>query len=179
MWSSCHVIPRFQRPTAANAADHGHPCSTLRWTAETPYGYLWGLRSPPSKAFFLHASLEAQRGLRRRPHHSEFITAMAFQSMVSGGADCGPVNPLAGFLKRQEQDTSLQRDSYGPQQQGNPGLRSAGVRPGGGDLAEAEHFLANGGGAPQNAMDMHAVRREIEAMEMHARNAPGASASVS
>jgi peroxin-5 len=34
---------------------------------------------------------------------------MSFLAGGSGGADCGPVNPMAGLMKQFQQDRSLQQ----------------------------------------------------------------------
>ncbi|TPX34526.1 hypothetical protein SmJEL517_g02920 [Synchytrium microbalum] len=92
---------------------------------------------------------------------------MSFRDLVDGGADCGPSNSLSQFAKNFDQDRSLQRDSFLPDDplaHAGPSQRPG--RAGDFDNQFAEEFFAqqrmqNGGGAGPEAFQFHDMRGEL------------------
>lgn len=97
-----------------------------------------------------------------------------FRDAVSGGADCGPSNPLQNLLKHSDRDTGVQHDRMGgPSGAGPasamPGMRTAGPTGPINDEAAERFFAARAAGA--GAFEMDTLRRELES-QMQGRGSP-------
>lgn len=94
---------------------------------------------------------------------------MAFQSMLSGAECSASHNHLSQFLKHTQTDRSLQQDAM----QTQPGMmqrpafrtRPGGVGDGGQDM---DAFMRQPPATGAPSFDMHAMRSEMQAMQMHA-----------
>ena len=94
---------------------------------------------------------------------------MAFQSMLSGAECSASQNHLSQFLKHTQTDRSLQQDAVQtqPGMMQRPGFRT---RPGGvgGGVQDMDAFLRQPPATGAPPFDMHAMRSEMEAMQMRA-----------
>ena len=94
---------------------------------------------------------------------------MAFQSMLSGAECSASQNHLSQFLKHTQTDRSLQQDAVQtqPGMMQRPGFRT---RPGGvgGGVQDMDAFLRQPPATGALPFDMHAMRSEMEAMQMRA-----------
>ncbi|CAO3563844.1 unnamed protein product [Mortierella alpina] len=90
---------------------------------------------------------------------------MSFPGLVSGGAECGPSNPMNGLVKSFSRDRTLQQDRFASSR--NAGSSSSGfrtARPGqqqGGDQFSQEFLQAQQGGA-QNFYEFTEMGKELE-----------------
>ncbi|KAG0090755.1 hypothetical protein BGZ93_009147 [Podila epicladia] len=95
---------------------------------------------------------------------------MSFPSLVSGGAECGPSNPMNGLVKSFSRDRSLHQDRIGPSR--NAGGSSSGfrtARPGqqqGGDQFSQE-FLQSQQGGQQEFFEFNEMNKELDGIHQH------------
>ncbi|KAI1311056.1 hypothetical protein EDD11_003563 [Mortierella claussenii] len=94
---------------------------------------------------------------------------MSFPGLVSGGAECGPSNPMNGLVKSFSRDRTLQQDRFASSPQ-NAGSSSSGfrtARPGqqqGGPDQFSQEFLQQGAGGSQDFFEFNEMGKELEAM---------------
>lgn len=101
---------------------------------------------------------------------------MSFASLLTGGADCGPSNPLQNAMKGTGSDWSLQRDRFVPtssssssQQQQQQTIQAH----------EAEqYFMQQQQGMEQRAFDMGMLRQGLPAPRSSAHPMESTSALV-
>ncbi|KAI9489477.1 hypothetical protein BDB00DRAFT_843113 [Zychaea mexicana] len=99
---------------------------------------------------------------------------MSFPQLAggAGGADCGPVNPMANLMKQFQQDRSLQQDRMGDQRGESskaPAFRSRGNRTMPMDRQFTEEFLRDDMAGPMErppgAFELGGLSRELEAIQ--------------
>ncbi|KAF9915224.1 hypothetical protein BX616_006630 [Lobosporangium transversale] len=99
---------------------------------------------------------------------------MSFPSLVSGGAECGPANPMNGLVKNFSQDRTLQQERFasGSQHAGSSssGFRTARPRQQGPDQFSQE-FLQQGAGGSQDFFEFNEMGKELEGIH-HAQIVP-------
>ncbi|KAI8887626.1 TPR-like protein [Backusella circina FSU 941] len=90
---------------------------------------------------------------------------MAFLTGGSGGADCGPVNPMAGLMKQFQQDRSLQQDRFNGEQTGESSKASFRTRPivNGRDRQLTQEFLHET--RPSQPFEMNGLSQELERIQ--------------
>ncbi|KAF9176805.1 hypothetical protein BGZ51_009475 [Haplosporangium sp. Z 767] len=95
---------------------------------------------------------------------------MSFPNLVSGGAECGPSNPMNGLVKSFSRDRSLQQDRFASSAR-NAGGSSSGfrtARPGqqqGGDQFSQEFLQAQQGGS-QEFFEFNEMGKELEGIHL-------------
>ncbi|KAF8937591.1 hypothetical protein EDD21DRAFT_316632 [Dissophora ornata] len=91
---------------------------------------------------------------------------MSFPSLVSGGAECGPSNPMNGLVKNFSRDRTLQQDHFASSSR-NAGSSSSGfrtARPGQqqGPDQFSQEFLQQSGGGSQEFFEFNEMNKELE-----------------